>query len=219
MPLISHRGAKGLGPENTLATIRAAAKLGVDYIEFDVQRTLDDQPVVFHDPYTKSGALICQSTLHEIQQLHPEAPTLHDALLACGASVPLVELKSKGSAEVAEKYIKAHKGACITSFDADELKDISARLKDRKIFLMQRKHPFGILKKAKQSNASGIGINKNWFIMLPHYYWHGRRNNLEIYTYTVNSTFLAKLLVLVMPNLLVCTDKPNKNAFLIGAAS
>jgi glycerophosphoryl diester phosphodiesterase len=215
MSLISHRGARGLGPENTLESIRKAALLNVDYIEFDVQRTTDNQPVLFHDQHTKSGALVQDITLLELQKQHPDAPTLGVALIACGNATPLVELKSEGSARVSKQLILDHESACVTSFMGSELLEMNKDSFNRKRFLMQHKHPFGIIKKAKRTGATGIGINKNWLIMLPHYYWHGRRNNLEIYTYTLNSALLAKLLVYFMPALSICTDNPHKNLSLL----
>jgi glycerophosphoryl diester phosphodiesterase len=46
---VGHRGAAALAPENTFAAFRKAAEIGVDLIEFDVQRTADGVPVVMHD--------------------------------------------------------------------------------------------------------------------------------------------------------------------------
>ncbi|MEK9671945.1 MAG: glycerophosphodiester phosphodiesterase [Rhodospirillaceae bacterium] len=47
--IIGHRGAAGLAPENTLASIRKAHDLGVRCVEFDVMLTADGTPVLFHD--------------------------------------------------------------------------------------------------------------------------------------------------------------------------
>jgi glycerophosphoryl diester phosphodiesterase len=47
--IIGHRGAKGLAPENTLAAFQVAADLGIDGVEFDVQRTQNGHLIVFHD--------------------------------------------------------------------------------------------------------------------------------------------------------------------------
>ena len=44
-----HRGAGGLAPENTLASIQLALDLGVDRIEIDVQQTKDNVIIVLHD--------------------------------------------------------------------------------------------------------------------------------------------------------------------------
>ncbi|MEQ8398787.1 glycerophosphoryl diester phosphodiesterase [Thalassobaculum sp.] len=47
--LIGHRGAAALAPENTLASIRAAAESGVSWIEIDAKLARDDIPVLIHD--------------------------------------------------------------------------------------------------------------------------------------------------------------------------
>lgn len=48
--LISHRGAAGLEPANTLVGIREALEYDVDAIELDVRRASDGTLVLFHDP-------------------------------------------------------------------------------------------------------------------------------------------------------------------------
>jgi len=50
---MGHRGAAGLAPENTLASIRKAADLGAPWVEFDVMLTGDGVPVLFHDDSLK----------------------------------------------------------------------------------------------------------------------------------------------------------------------
>ncbi|MEU5537678.1 glycerophosphodiester phosphodiesterase family protein [Streptomyces sp. NPDC020362] len=47
--VIAHRGASAYAPENTLASIDKAAKLGFSWVENDVQRTKDGELVVIHD--------------------------------------------------------------------------------------------------------------------------------------------------------------------------
>ena len=44
-----HRGDPGTAPENTLAAFEAALAAGVDYVETDVQRSLDGVLVLLHD--------------------------------------------------------------------------------------------------------------------------------------------------------------------------
>jgi glycerophosphoryl diester phosphodiesterase len=48
--LQGHRGARGLAPENTRAGFEHALRIGVSTLELDVAITLDDVPVVSHDP-------------------------------------------------------------------------------------------------------------------------------------------------------------------------
>ena len=48
-PVIAHRGASGIAPENTLIAFTKAAQMGIKWIEFDVMLASDDTPIVFHD--------------------------------------------------------------------------------------------------------------------------------------------------------------------------
>ncbi|KAB2926731.1 MAG: glycerophosphodiester phosphodiesterase [Dechloromonas sp.] len=46
---IAHRGGGALAPENTLAGIRLAARMGFRAVEFDVMLSADGTPVLIHD--------------------------------------------------------------------------------------------------------------------------------------------------------------------------
>lgn len=51
MLIIGHRGAVAIGhPENTLASVDRALRLGADGVEVDVRLTADGVPVCHHDP-------------------------------------------------------------------------------------------------------------------------------------------------------------------------
>ena len=69
----AHRGDSGNFPENTMAAIESALKLGVDWIEIDVFETADGHLVVTHDATTKRVAerdlVVAESTLAELQAL------------------------------------------------------------------------------------------------------------------------------------------------------
>lgn len=47
--IIGHRGAAALRPENTMAAIRKALEDGADWVEIDVQETVDGEVIVTHD--------------------------------------------------------------------------------------------------------------------------------------------------------------------------
>lgn len=51
--VVAHRGASAYAPENTLASIDKAARLGFQWVENDVQRTRDGELVVIHDDSLK----------------------------------------------------------------------------------------------------------------------------------------------------------------------
>ena len=48
-PIIGHRGARGLAPENTLSGLRAAFAQGVRYVEIDAKLTQDGVVILMHD--------------------------------------------------------------------------------------------------------------------------------------------------------------------------
>jgi len=56
MKIIGHRGARGLAPENTIASLMKAIEHHVDEIECDVRVTKDQVAVLMHN-----GHLIDQS--------------------------------------------------------------------------------------------------------------------------------------------------------------
>ncbi|MBY9008907.1 MAG: glycerophosphodiester phosphodiesterase [Candidatus Lokiarchaeota archaeon] len=47
--VIGHRGASSEAPENTLKSFERAFELNADYIEFDLQKTLDNKIIISHD--------------------------------------------------------------------------------------------------------------------------------------------------------------------------
>lgn len=95
--VIGHRGAKAYAPENTLASIHAAADLGVEWVEIDVKLTKDDIAVVFHDEEldrcTGARGLVRDFDLKSLRELDAgswygdsfvgeKIPTLEEALNA-----------------------------------------------------------------------------------------------------------------------------------------
>ncbi|MDD7511122.1 MAG: glycerophosphodiester phosphodiesterase family protein [Peptostreptococcaceae bacterium] len=101
----AHRGLHGDGiPENSMAAFRKALAEGYG-IEIDVQATLDDKIVVFHDNnllrMTGFNGEIEDTTLKEIQELHlanseEGVPTLEEFLRLVDGRVPLlIEIKDQ----------------------------------------------------------------------------------------------------------------------------
>ncbi len=93
--VIGHRGAKAYAPENTLASIHAAADMGIEWVEIDVKLTKDDIPIIFHDEElqrcTGHAGLVRDLTFKEIRELDAgswfgdsftdeKIPTLEEAL-------------------------------------------------------------------------------------------------------------------------------------------
>jgi glycerophosphoryl diester phosphodiesterase len=141
-----HRGAPDLAPENTMAGFRAAADVGVHYIELDVHRSADGELVVIHDDTvdrtTDGHGPVAQMTVAELKALdagrryHPRyagerIPTLEEVLAWVeGASIGLIiEAKGAGTGgDIAARIVvsAARERLAICSFSADELRAAGA---------------------------------------------------------------------------------------------
>lgn len=115
--IIAHRGGGALAPENTLAGIRIAARMGCRGVEFDVALTADGVPILMHDTTlertTNGAGFIASKTAAEIARLDvggkyhrafavEPAPTFQAALQTC-AELGLwvnVEIKPTPGTEV-----------------------------------------------------------------------------------------------------------------------
>lgn len=88
--IIAHRGGGCLAPENTLAGIALAARLGCRGVEFDAMLSQDGVPVLIHDETldrtTSGSGPVAVHTLEELRRLDAggePVPTLADALALC----------------------------------------------------------------------------------------------------------------------------------------
>ncbi len=81
--LISHRGGRGFGPENTLESLQKALDHGVEMLETDVRMSSDGVPVIHHNPFI-GHRLLSRLTLKEIRERGPLIPTLSEFLDVLG---------------------------------------------------------------------------------------------------------------------------------------
>ncbi len=108
--IIAHRGASKEAPENTLASLKIAQKIGVDCVEFDVHLSKDGVPIVIHDlvPFKTSQGVcikkVTDCTLEELKQLDVGSwfsqefkgvsiPTLQEILTQLYPMPLMIELK------------------------------------------------------------------------------------------------------------------------------
>jgi glycerophosphoryl diester phosphodiesterase len=210
MYFISHRGARSLGADNSLASIKEAANYNVAYIEFDIQHTKNNHVVLYHDSVTPNGLKLSDYTYKSLLRELPDLVDLSQALIACSGTPALIESKKIGTISRALPAIKKYPSAAITSFLEDEILVARIHSPSHKTFLMQKIHPFGLIGKAIKVNAHGIGINKNWLVIFPYIYWKCSKNNLNIYCYTLNNPLLVRLVGKIYPKMYICTDNPQK---------
>ena len=119
--IFAHRGAAGRAPENTMAAVKAAIEDDTDWVEIDVQETVDGEVVVVHDSdFMKLAGVdlkVWEGTLEQIQALDvgswfaPEfadqrVPTLIEVLQeAKGRAKVVIELKYYGHDEQLEQRV------------------------------------------------------------------------------------------------------------------
>jgi glycerophosphoryl diester phosphodiesterase len=119
--VIAHRGASAAAPENTIAAFRLGVDLGADFVELDVQESLDGEVVVVHDSdLMKVGGSPLKvweapaAALRAVdigsrkasQFASERVPTLADVFtLLRGRGRVIVELKSYGHAQRLEERV------------------------------------------------------------------------------------------------------------------
>jgi glycerophosphoryl diester phosphodiesterase len=106
--IIAHRCGGGLAPENSLAGLAAAARIGCHGVEFDTMLSVDGVPVLMHDETvdrtTDGRGAVAALTVAELRQLDlggEPVPLLVEALAHC-AQLGLwanVELKPPAGGE------------------------------------------------------------------------------------------------------------------------
>jgi glycerophosphoryl diester phosphodiesterase len=101
MIVIGHRGARGLGLENTLAAFSEALAAGADEVELDVRVTKDGICVLNHDPFLHdmSGGkmrdiIIADLLMDDLREYRADLITLDDVISFVDRRVPIiVEIK------------------------------------------------------------------------------------------------------------------------------
>lgn len=218
MIIIGHRGAAGIEPENTIPSIEAAVKEGVDMIEFDIQATKDGQLVVFHDDnllrLAGSTAKICDLTLKKINLTathsgHP-IPQLHEALEACGNIPVLIDCKGKGWAKLLARDLKNHTGPipATTSQDRKELYEFQKLRPDIETYVSELTKPFDATYTAKSLGLTGISLN--YWVLNPLSYWYARLTKRKIMVFTINKIWMARFVHFLYPDVAIITNMPHK---------
>ncbi|HEV7454246.1 MAG TPA: glycerophosphodiester phosphodiesterase [Candidatus Saccharimonadales bacterium] len=181
--IIGHRGARGLAPENTIASIRAALTAGVDEVEVDIRVTKDGIPVLNHDPYINDAnggklrdTLIHKHTLVELRSYRPDLATLDEAVVFVNRRVPMtLEVKPKVSVAepVAALRLYLAKGwqgddFLLASFSQRTLKKLHAELPGIEKVINEHFSGWWGAHRAQQVNAKRVLFNQfnmwSWFI-------------------------------------------------------
>jgi glycerophosphoryl diester phosphodiesterase len=146
--VVGHRGAAAYAPENTLESLREAARRGAGWVEFDVTLTADGVPIVFHDDTldrtTNGKGAVAAASYERIRGLDAGAwfgfgfighrvPTLEEALRlilaeGLGANIEIkpcpgreTETAERAAAEILRLWPATRPPPLLSSFKAASL--------------------------------------------------------------------------------------------------
>jgi glycerophosphoryl diester phosphodiesterase len=188
--VISHRGAAGLVPENTLPGFEKAIELGADWSELDVQLTRDRRLVVMHDDKvdrtTNGTGAVAEMTFDEIRALDAgdgeRVPTLFEVLDVCRVRMPLhIELKGPGTEEPSFEAVRAAGMAgevVFTSFELDRIARIKAMDSALPTCALFYEPKVDACRRALDAGAAGIGVY--WEHITPQMVAEAHESGLEI---------------------------------------
>lgn len=216
--LIGHRGAKESAPENTLASIREAARQGAGWVEIDVMLTRDQRPVLFHDDRlerttTGTGPVASQDLGH-LRQLDAgswfaprfageRVPTLEEAvavILDLGLGLNL-EIKPYPGQEVATATVAltalrplwpAGRPLLLSSFEVPCLevaRDLWAEI-PRGYLIWKEPEDWAVI--ADRVGAATLNVNQEW--QTPETVAAYRATGRPVLAYTVNDSQRAQTL-------------------------
>jgi len=193
MKIVGHRGARGLAPENTIASLMQALTYNVDEIEIDVRVTRDGIPVLNHDVVLHGATLpIAHHTLQELRARKPDLATLSEALeLLQHKASAMIEVKPRVDIAPVVAVLQQHldkgwKAQDITlgSFSQKTLRALHAALPELPTIVIERFSGLYAGYRARQLHTKKVSMN-HLFV------WAGyisamRRQQYELYVYTLN---------------------------------
>lgn len=202
MKIIGHRGARGLAPENTIASLQKAIAHNVDEIEFDLRVTKDNAVILHHDPYLTdpdgSKVDIATNTYSELKKHKGDIALFQEALESIGKNFPLyVEVKpdvdTKPIIKILNEYLSKGwrmENLKLASFSYKVLSELDAEFPEIDKVVLEKWSGVRAARKAKKLNTRYISMNQKWL-------WWGfirqvSRAGWKLYTYTLNDPVKAK---------------------------
>lgn len=174
MIIIGHRGARGLAPENTLASLRKAAQHGVDEIEFDVRVTYDDIAVLSHDDHLTDAAgsrlTIADHTYEQLRAHKDDITTLREVFDSIGTETPLyIEVKKnvKLGPVIEQIHYALRSGFSVgdlrlASFSQTILRELHAAFPDIETVVIESWSGMRATYRARQLGTRRLSMNQRW---------------------------------------------------------
>ena len=202
MKIIGHRGAKGLAPENTLASFQAALKHHVDELEFDLRVTHDGVVILSHNAAISDLAggklVIKEHDYKKLRQHKPDLLTFEKFVEEIGAPVHLcIEIKPHEPTGpiiilLQDCLLGGWKPTdfSIASFDQSILRTMHKAFPDVEMIINEKWSGVRGRWRAKQVGTKRLSMRSWWL-------WRGflkamKKRGYQISPYTINSTSKAR---------------------------
>ena len=202
MKVIGHRGARGLAPENTIASLRKGLEHQVDMLEFDLRVTGDGIVILHHNPALVAAngeRLTIADTDYDTLKTHkPDLATFEEVLKSFAGTVPLyIEVKPKVALEsiikIIKSFIKTGKPQTELLLGSKNQKTLLALHKALPEIPKIVIEPWSGVRahyRARQLGTKLVSMNQRWL-------WWGfirgfKNTDWKLYAYTLNDPKKAK---------------------------
>lgn len=196
MKIIGHRGARGLAPENTLASFKKAIEHHVDMIEFDVRVSKDGIPLLHHDKNLRDASgkhlRISKADFNLLKEHKPDLITLAEALQFVRGRVPLyIEVKMKVDTQPIVAELRAYKYPFLLASKSQKvLVALHKALPDKPTLVIEPWSGMRAHLRAREVDAKIVSMNHWWL-------WGGfisafSGGRYELFCYTLNNLKKAK---------------------------
>jgi glycerophosphoryl diester phosphodiesterase len=209
LKVIAHRGASHLAPENTLASVQLAWRLGADAVEVDVRLTRDGRIVAIHDETTdRTAGLHLEVAATHSSQLRRLDVGRHKHPKFAGERIPYLDevlqtvppdrqlfVEIKCGPEILPPLIQtiAHSGkrsqVVIIGFDFDMVKAAKEVLPDVPVYWLCDKRLLVSYGRslAEKAKACGIdGLDVHWSGLTRRFIRAVKAAGLRLYIWTVD---------------------------------
>jgi len=227
---IAHRGGAAYAPENTLAAIKNAVKIGADYAEIDVHLSKDGEIVVIHDDElertTNGKGQVKDKTLKELKRLDAGSwfspkfkgeriPTLEEVLDTAKGKIGIViEIKNgpnfyEGIEEKVVKLVRKKDmvdDVIVISFDHSCLKKVHKLDPGIKTGALYYANILDMKNLSKTTGAKYMC--PGWHLVTADSIKEAHKNGLKVNIWTVNDAATMRKFIKMGVDC-ISTDKPD----------
>jgi glycerophosphoryl diester phosphodiesterase len=212
---VSHRGAAGLAPENTLSAVKAGVSAGAPFIEIDIRLTSDGVPVLMHDGTldrtTNGTGRVEERDWEYVRNLdagvhYPDkfkgetVPHLGAVLeyMKGTSSTLVIEVKDPGGnpgmAGTLAEYLRRYgmeKRVVVISFDAVWVEGFGKLMPGVALGALYV-YPFGV---PTSDRVKYVSVFWPAYVLDPSLAWRLRRAGYTVWAWNIDNPYVARFLV------------------------